>query len=99
TRALFDHLVSGEEKLIWDLKSERFCGLEIDHEFVLRRQLIRQIGGLFATKKTGDGGGGAAVQGDANRHVSGQTTIFHEFTIRIDRGKAMPRDNGSGLLG
>src|SRR5947199_3992961 len=43
-----DHLVEAHEHRHWHVKSERFCGFQVNDEFELHRLLHRQIGGLLA---------------------------------------------------
>jgi hypothetical protein len=44
TASLFDHLVGERKQLRRHIETERFCGLEIDHEFEFDRLHHRQIG-------------------------------------------------------
>ena len=53
-RALFDHLVGGDEKLIWDLKSERLRGLAIDDQLVLGRQLYWKLAWIYPAQNAID---------------------------------------------
>jgi hypothetical protein len=43
---LFDHLIGSRKQFVWDGKSERLGGLEIDDQLILCRHLHGEIGGL-----------------------------------------------------
>jgi hypothetical protein len=43
----FDHLVGECKQLVRHVETERFCGLEVDHQLELRRLTNRQLAGLF----------------------------------------------------
>jgi hypothetical protein len=45
-RNSFDHLVGGDEKLIWDLESERLGGLHVDDQLEFGRRLHGKLAGL-----------------------------------------------------
>src|SRR6516225_9511437 len=45
-----DHLVGKRDQFVWDLKSERLGGFEIDGKLELDRRLHRQIARFFAVQ-------------------------------------------------
>jgi hypothetical protein len=45
---LLDHLVGAREQGLGYVKAERLRGLQIEHQFILRRCLHRQVGGFLA---------------------------------------------------
>src|SRR6516165_74824 len=95
--SLFDNFVSAGKERRWHSKAKRLRGLEVDDQFILRRLLIRQIAGLFATKNTVDVGRAATVKVDTIRSVIDQATNFHRRRLRIDRRKAMPGNDSYDL--
>jgi len=52
--ASFDHLVGCLQEGFRDCEAERFGGLEIDYELILRRLLEREIGSLFTAQNAVD---------------------------------------------
>src|SRR5262245_2495936 len=46
--ASFDHLVGEREQRWSHFNPQRFCGLEVDYQLVLRGRLHGKVGGLFA---------------------------------------------------
>ena len=81
---LFDHLVGAGKEWRWHCEAKRPSGLEVDDHFVLRRLLIGQIAGFFATKNTVDVGRAATEDVDTIRTVVDQATDFHAQPLRID---------------
>jgi hypothetical protein len=63
--ALFDHLVGATEQRRGHLKTEALGRLQVDHEFVARRGLHRQIARRFAFENAIDIGRRLPVQIDA----------------------------------
>jgi hypothetical protein len=52
--ASFDHLVGCLQEGFRDCEAERFGGLEIDYQLILRRLLEREIGSLFTAQNAVD---------------------------------------------
>jgi len=57
----FDHLVGERAQRRWNFEAEHLGGLEINHKFVFRRRLDRQVTGLLALEDTINVTGGLAV--------------------------------------
>jgi len=59
--SLFDHLVGAAEQRGRQVEPERLSGLHVDHQFVLRWCLYRQVGGLLTLEDAIDVAGRVAV--------------------------------------
>jgi hypothetical protein len=71
--------------------AERLGGLEVDHEFVLRRRLYRQVGRLLAFKNAIDVAGGETIRIDGVITVGDQPAGGGEVAFIVDRGQPIPR--------
>src|SRR5436190_13204641 len=89
--ALFDHLVSAREQRGWHIETERFGGLDVDHELVLGWQLHRKIGWLLALEDAVDVGGRAPIQVDSVRSVRHQAAFGDVVASGVDRGQSVLR--------
>jgi len=58
---LFDHLVGQHLHRIWNCEAKQFRSAEIDDQFVLFRQLNRQVPGLLAPDDSGHVPRGSAI--------------------------------------
>src|SRR5262245_26606491 len=72
TAQLFDHLVGAGQHARRQLKAERLCGLEVDHELELGGLLYRQVGGLLALEDAIDVPCNAPEVVDDVRAIGGQ---------------------------
>src|SRR5262249_36400434 len=88
--ALFDHLVGAGEQAIGHGEAQRFRGLEIDNEFVLRRRLHRKVGGLLALEDAIDVTGGAAELADKTRPIRDQPAGSDEKALVVECGQFVP---------
>src|SRR4029077_20431816 len=57
---LFDDFVGSREQCSRHSEAERFGGLDVEHGFVFRRSLHREVGWFLAFQDAVDVGGGAA---------------------------------------
>src|SRR5262249_20279240 len=86
----FDHLVGARQQRRWHVQAERLGGLEIDHEFVLRRRLNRKVGRLLALEDAVDVTGCLPELVDRIRSVGDQTTGGDVMAGPEDCGESMP---------
>src|SRR5262245_51924350 len=86
---LFDYAVCNGENTCRNSQAERFCGLEVDQQFVFGRLHHRQIGGLLAFENPTHIDAYEAVQLRQAVAVSHQTTVLSECGRVINRRYAM----------
>ena len=86
-----DHLIGRGEQIGWHSEAQRLCGLEIDCQVVLGRELDRQVAGLGATQDAIHIAGRLAMQSCQVGPVRHEAAADR---IRLDRGnqrELMPR--------
>jgi len=66
-------------------EAERFGGLQVDDEFVLRRRLHRQVGRILAPEDAIDVRGGAPVHVEEIRPVGNQTAGGNDEACEVGR--------------
>src|SRR4029077_3778873 len=59
---LFDDFVGSREQCSRHFEAERFGGLDVEHGFVFRRSLRREVGWFLAFQDAVDVGGGQPIQ-------------------------------------
>ena len=59
---LFDNFVGSREQCSRHFEAERFGGLDVEHGFVFRRSLHREVGWFLAFQDAVDEGGGKPIQ-------------------------------------
>src|SRR6516165_9472069 len=87
--SLFDHLICTGEQAIGHGEAQRFRGLEIDNEFVLRWRLHRQVGRILALEDAIDVSCRAAVLVDPIRPERHQAAAGDEVAPAVDRGQSV----------
>ena len=85
SRSLLDHLVGAGEQHWWNLQTERFRGLEVDHQLDLGRPLDRQVGGLGALEYLIHVDRGVAVVLHSVGPVAHQPAFLDVQPAEIDR--------------
>ena len=79
---LFDHLVGSREQCSRHFEAERFGGLDVEHGFVFRRSLHREVGWFLAFQDAVDVGGGKPIQGGLI-NPEGDQSAFGEETAEV----------------
>src|SRR5215471_3227540 len=85
----FNHLVGGNEQLVWRGEAEHPGGLVVNDQFEFRRLHDRQIGRLRALEDA------AGIDADLAIHIHNVASIAHQsaglgkFTVPIYRGEPM----------
>ena len=59
---LFDDFVGSREQCSRHFEAERFGGLDVEHGFVFRRSLLREVGWFLVFQDAVDVGGGKPIQ-------------------------------------
>src|SRR4051794_19494793 len=85
---LFDDFAGAREYARWYLETKRLGGFEIDHQFVVRGCLHRQISRFFALEYTVDIVHGTSVLIDSIRSKGNQSAIGNKATLRVNCGYA-----------
>ena len=73
-----DHLIRAQQDRLWDGETERFGGLEIDHQFELGRLLDRQIAWLGTLQDLVDVFGRSAEEVIEARSIGDQRAVRDE---------------------
>ena len=73
------------------LEAERLGRLQVDHEFVLVRNLHWKVAGLLALQDAVDISGRASVRIDRIKPISGQPAGVDEKVLEVDCGQFVPR--------
>src|SRR5712691_11797711 len=90
TVTLLNHLVSPEQERLRDCQPQRLCGLEVDHQFELRRLLDRKIRRPGALQDLIDIGDGGPMEIRLAYVISHQATaVDGERRISIDRRQSV----------
>jgi hypothetical protein len=72
---LLDHLVGGDKQRVWRGQAERLCGLEVDHQLKLGRELHWQIAGPRTVENLiGEGGEASRACGEADA-IADEATV------------------------
>jgi hypothetical protein len=81
---LFDDFVGSREQCSRHFEAERFGGLDVEHGFVFRRSLHREVGWFLAFQDAVDVGGGKPIQrGLIN--PEGDQSAFGDETAEVCR--------------
>jgi len=88
---LFNDLIRPQQQRRRDGEAEGLGGLEVDHQFELRRLFDRKVGGLGAFKNSSDVGSGAADIVGEVRPVRHEPAIGDVVSRYRDRRKPLGR--------
>src|SRR5215831_5120363 len=84
---LFDHLVGAGEYCRWNCETQRFSGLEIDHQFVLGRRLDGHVSRLLALEDAIDVAGRSPILVDIISSIRNQAAFGDAVAAKVDRRK------------
>ena len=79
---LFEDFVGSREQCSRHFEAERFGGLDVEHGFVFRRSLHREVGWFLAFQDAVDVGGGKPIQGGLI-NPEGDQSAFGEETAEV----------------
>ena len=79
---LFEDFVGSREQCSRHFEAERFGGLDVEHGFVFRRSLHREVGWFLAFQDAVDVGGDKPIQGGLI-NPEGDQSAFGEETAEI----------------
>src|SRR5216683_5964176 len=87
--SLFKDLIRPLQERWGDRQAEGFGSLEIEHQFVRRRLLHRQVGGLLASQDLVDEDRSVSVHLAIVRSVGHEAACLHEQPFTVNRGQVM----------
>src|SRR5262245_40070940 len=97
-RTLFDHLVSSREQGRGHREPKRLCGLEVDHQFKLGRQLNRKIARLLTFQYASDIDAGTAISICVAGTIAYQPTGLRMLARDVDCGNLVERRQPDELM-
>src|SRR5262245_10978718 len=97
-RTLFDHLVSSREQDPGHRETKRLCGLEVDHQFKLGRQLNRKIARLLTLQYASDIDAGTAISICVAGTIAHQPTGLRMLARCVDCGNLVERRQPDELM-